>query len=240
MNVLLLAAGNGTRLRPITNTVPKCLVPINGQPLLDIWLRKLSSLDVKKIIINTHHFSEMVESFINDSYNHLNIYISHEEVLLGTAGTVKSIFNIVKDEPLIVIHADNLSVFDFDKFIEAHNHREDKIDITMMAFYTDDPSKCGILDIDEYGIVINMFEKHIDPPGFLANAAIYIFEPSVLEFISRSDSTMVDISLDLLPLYINRIKIYLNNIYHRDIGTIDSYKIAQQEYLDIIKPDYFC
>ena len=89
IKALLLAAGYGTRLRPITNVTPKCLVKINGKPLLSYWLKKLENLGCEEVIVNTHYLSHEVIRYL-DKYksNNLKVITSHEEEILGTAGTL--------------------------------------------------------------------------------------------------------------------------------------------------------
>ena len=96
MKALLLAGGNGTRLKPLTDFFPKCLAPINGRPLLDYWISALSQNGIKEILLNTHHLNHLVESYIENSTWNSIITIAHEPSLLGTGGTIlqhKSFFN---------------------------------------------------------------------------------------------------------------------------------------------------
>lgn len=93
MKAILLAAGFGTRLRPLTNTIPKCMVPIKGKPLIQIWLEKLRDASVSPVLINTHYLSDQVETFIDNSAFKNQSVIVFEPELLGTAGTLlKNIF----------------------------------------------------------------------------------------------------------------------------------------------------
>ena len=88
MRAILLAAGLGTRLRPITDTIPKCLVPINGKPLIDYWLEQLTKAGIEKFLINTHYLHEQVESYIEQSKFAGMVDLVYEEELLLTGGTV--------------------------------------------------------------------------------------------------------------------------------------------------------
>ena len=88
MRALLLAAGLGTRLRPITDTIPKCLVPINGAPLLQIWLERLTEAGIGPFLINTHYLEEQVKTFLEESAFLERAKLIHENYLLGTAGTL--------------------------------------------------------------------------------------------------------------------------------------------------------
>jgi mannose-1-phosphate guanylyltransferase len=229
MKVLLLAAGLGTRLAPLTNVTPKCLVTINGKPLLSYWLKLLFDSDLKKILINTHYFSHKVESYINKSIYKDYVSLSFESELLGTAGTIKNNLQFLGNDSVMLIHADNLSIFDMREFINAFNYRPPFVDITMMSFITDSPQSCGILELDENGIVQNMYEKIQNPPGNLANAAVYILSANVIDYIATINSDIIDFSTDVLPKYFGKINTYENTIYHRDIGNKESLDKGNKE-----------
>ena len=104
-----MAAGLGTRLRPITNDTPKCLVPINGRPLLDIWVETLVCSGVKEILVNAHYLHNQVKEYVNNSKYKNLILIQYEEELLGTAGTLIKNSSFLEDEGGLLIHADNFS-----------------------------------------------------------------------------------------------------------------------------------
>ncbi len=231
MKVILLAAGLGTRLRPLTETLPKCLVPIGGLPLLNIWLDQLFNSGIHHVLINTHYLSNEVENFISKSKYKGRVYLSHEKELLGTAGTIFNNLEFIGNDPVMVIHADNLSKFDIDEFIKANQSKPTYCNMTMMLFKTDDPKSCGIVELDEAGVVVGFHEKSAEPPSSIANAAIYILEPElVLEYYSMCPRPR-EISNELIPNNLGRIFTYLNTQYHRDIGTLESLRLANMEYL---------
>ena len=97
MKAILLAGGIGSRLRPITATIPKCLVPILGQPLLDIWLEQLTAHDIGPFLVNTHHLPEQVEHYVEHSLYRESVTLAHEPQLLGTAGTGKILKAILSE-----------------------------------------------------------------------------------------------------------------------------------------------
>lgn len=231
MKVLLLSAGLGTRLRPITNQIPKCLVPINGKPLLEYWLDNLSKIGISEFLINTHYLNGQVEEFINNSkYKHM-VSLVYEKKLLNTGGTIlrnKDYF-FQGNEPFMIVHADNLCFCDFEAFIHSHKIRNINTDLTMMLFKTDTPSSCGIVELDKNNIVQKFHEKISNPPSDLANAAVYICEMSIFDFLESLNKKEIDFSLEVLPNYIGKINTFLNNIYLRDIGTIENYALAQIE-----------
>lgn len=230
MKAILLAAGFGTRLRPITDKIPKCLVNIHGKPLLAYWLDMLFGNGIDEVLINTHYLSDVVQSFIEARPEKNKIHLVYEETLLGTAGTVLKNQSWLKNEPFLLAHADNLTRFNVSAFIGAHQRHRPGIEITMMTFKTDVPQSCGIVEWDKNNIVIGFHEKVANPPSNQANAAVYIIEPSVLTFLESLNKDIIDFSTEVLPYYLSRIQIFQNNDYHRDIGTPESLRLAELEF----------
>ena len=229
MKALLLCAGLGTRLRPVTDTIPKCLVPINGKPLLEYWLENLTNVGVNEFLINTSYLSEQVEEFIKNSKYSDKVTLVYEEKLLNTGGTLLANKEFFDEKPFMLVHADNLSFCDFELFIKSHLNRAKRCEMTMMLFKSDTPSSCGIVKLDNDNIVQEFYEKIKNPPSNLANGAVYICETTIFDFLKSLDKVDIDFSNDLLPKYIGKINTYLNDTYHRDIGTIKSYALAQIE-----------
>lgn len=234
MKALLLAGGLGTRLRPITDTIPKCLVPIHGKVLLEYWLDNLSSVGIDEFLINTHYFHEQVESFIQNSKYKDKVTLSYEKELLNTGGTLLKNKDFFQDELFMLIHADNLSFCDFDAFIASHHNRPNGCEITMMTFKTPDPSSCGIVELDSNLVVQQFYEKVQNPPSNLANGAVYICEPSLFDFLESLKKENIDFSNDVLPAFLGKINTFVNDVYHRDIGTLESYALSQIEIQNII------
>lgn len=230
MRALLLSAGLGTRLRPVTDHIPKCLVPINGRPLLSYWLELLVGAGIRKILINTHYLPESVNAYIDRSGYSEFIATVFEEKLLGTGGTLLRNRRFFEGGPIMLIHADNLSMFDVSGFMQAYVQRPAGVEITMMTFTTDSPESCGIVELDQLGVVRAFHEKVGNPPGRLANAAVYIVSPAVIDFIASLGKEVVDFSTEVLPHYLGRINTFHNPVYHRDIGTVESLRRAEKEY----------
>lgn len=233
MKALLLAAGEGTRLRPITNHIPKCLVPINGKALLEYWLESLTQSGIEEFLINTSYLHNQVVDFVTLSQYKDKITLVYENELLNTGGTVLANKDFFNNQPFMLIHADNLCFCDFSAFIDAHNSRPKGTEITMMLFYTDTPSSCGIVELNDVGVVVNFYEKVQNPPSNLANGAVYICEPSVLDFLVNLKKTKADFSNDVLPNFMGRINTFINTYYHRDIGTVESYEQAKIDIFNL-------
>jgi mannose-1-phosphate guanylyltransferase len=227
---LLLAAGLGTRLRPLTDTVPKCLVPILGKPLLGYWLDLLFKGGFESAVVNTHYLPGRVREFVAASPWRERVTLVHEEQLLGTGGTVLRNRGSFAGEAFLVAHADNLTRFDARKFRERHEHRPAQAAITMMTFETDAPRSSGIVVESQAGLVTEFHEKVANPPGNHANAAVYIFEPEVVDFLASLGRPVIDLSTEVLPHFLGRICTFHNADYHRDIGTPESLRKAELEY----------
>lgn len=229
MKAFLLAAGLGTRLRPLTNEIPKCIVPINGKPLLGYWFDILfESSAIESVLVNTHYLPEKIEGFIQTTPFQNKIQTVFEKKLLGTAGSLLKNESFFDNDPIILVHADNYSIFNLDEFIHAHENRPVGCEITMMTFKTDSPESCGIVELDERQVVKKIYEKKRNPPGNLANGAVYIVESTIFSFLKRLKKEKIDFSTEVLPGFINRIYTFYNKNYHRDIGTPVSYQKAQE------------
>lgn len=228
IRALLLAAGLGTRLRPLTVHTPKCLVPINGKPLLGYWLEKLEKAGCESVLINTHYLSDQVTSYAkNWKKSTLSVETVYEQNLLGTAGTLLKNQSFFKDCTGLLIHADNAMSSDINAFIKAHKNKTDDCLLTMLTFTTDSPTSCGIVKINENGIVIEFHEKVDSPPTNRANGALYAFDDSLLNYLNDMSPRPNDFSNDVLPRLIGRIQTHHTNQPYLDIGTPASLKQAR-------------
>ena len=229
LKALLLSAGLGTRLRPLTYDTPKCLVEINNKPIIDYWLDSLEKVGCESAIINTHHLHKKVSYFLKNRKTELmNIKEVYEEKLLGTAGTLIKNKEFFKNSRIIMIHADNMTSFDLSELLKAHEQRPKHCLMTMLTFETNSPETCGIVERGKDMIVKNFFEKVTNPPCNIANGAIYIFESNLLEELSERPSNLFDFSKDVIPLFLGRIFSYHTNKDFIDIGTPNNLEKAKR------------
>tara|TARA_B110000090_G_C13308873_1_gene418788 strand:+ start:411 stop:1124 length:714 start_codon:yes stop_codon:yes gene_type:complete len=229
IEVILLAAGQGRRLQPITNIVPKCLVPICGRPLLEIWLENLNKIQVSRIHLNLHHFPEKVLNFINQN-KYENIQTHYETELLGTAGSIRRMLQNVDSKTVLIAHADNLTVFSLDSFLEKYFLRPKECIGTMMLFKTDRFESCGIVDYDHANSkILGYVEKPEKYVGDLANGAVYLFDSSAIQ--ERILKTDYDFSKDFVARHFTELNGFVNDTLHMDIGTIETFLDAQNAYL---------
>lgn len=215
---LLLAGGLGTRLRPLTDTTPKCLVPVGGRPILDWWIAALERADIREALLNTHHHADQVRAWIAETNARGKVHVTeaHEPELLGSAGTVAA--NRAWAEgarEVVVIYADNLSDIDLAALLAFHRAHDDPL--TMALFRTEFPEKCGIAELDAEGRVVSFVEKPKNPASDLANAGIYVLDAAAWREIA--DMRAFDFGFDVLPRFAGRMRGWLHPGYHRDIGT---------------------
>lgn len=223
---LLLAGGLGTRLRPVTDTVPKCLVEIAGRPLLDYWFDALGHAGIQDVLINTHHLPEPVRRFIA-AKNQLGFRAieTYEPVLLGSAGTITANRGWADDtDDVVIIYADNLSEVALAKLLEAHHASGDPL--TMLLFHAPNPKTCGIAELDNIGRIVSFEEKPAEPKSDMANAGVYVVTAPAWREIA--DLRAFDLGFDVLPKFTGRMRGHLHAGYHRDIGTLEALAAAQE------------
>lgn len=230
MRAFLLAAGLGTRLRPLTLTTPKCLVTIGDRPLLDYWLALLFDGGIERVLVNTHWLADDVRRYVARSVWAERTDLVHETELLGTGGSVIANRGWLQDGPFLLAHADNLTDFDVRGLLAAHAERPAGHVMTMLGFRTDAPQSCGILELDARGTVIGFHEKVANPPGNLANAAVYVCEPEVVDVIAALRKPVVDLSTEVIPQFLGRMLCVETGGYHRDIGSAESLDRARLEF----------
>lgn len=228
MKAFLLAAGLGTRLRPLTDTVPKCLVPIAGRPLLRYWLDSLSDAGVDEVLINTHYLAQAVTQYLKRTSlpPHMQVQVTHEPSLLGTAGTVRANRAFVEhEEDFLVCYADNFSLVDLNALRAAHEKHT--LLGTLALYQAPDPRSVGIVHVDAGGVIDYFVEKPRDPIGNLANAGLFVLRRQALDYIPETGPA--DFSYDVFPRLLNRLVGVPVCRYHQDIGTPEAYARVLQE-----------
>ena len=222
MRALLLAAGLGTRLDPLTRYLPKCLMPLHGRPLLDHWLEKLSNLGVDEFVVNTHHHAGLVEDYVRASRFSEAVTLAHEPELLGTSGTIRLHAEFLSAGDSLVLHADNFCEDDLTGLVAAHQSRPDGCILTMLTFRASDPSSCGIVETDERGVMTALHHKATAPPSDIANAATYVFTTKLVNHVMR-DLGAFDFSAETLPKLVGEGMTHHTDLPFTDIGTIPEY-----------------
>lgn len=222
---VVLSAGLGTRLRPLTDTTPKVLLPVAGEPLLFHTLRLLAGAGVKRAGINLHHLGDVVREAVGDGRKFgLEVVYSEEPELLGSAGAVRKLAPAI-DGRFAILYGDVLTDLDLgrlERFHEAH-----EAVMTLALTHAEDPTRCGVVEIDDSGRVLSFAEKpRAARPDADTSAAVYVCEPEVLSSIGDGFS---DFGSDVIPSLIESGEpVYgmRTNAYFQDIGTPEGYRLA--------------
>lgn len=234
MKAFLLAAGIGSRLKPYTDTIPKCLIPIHGKPLLQIWLELLDRHGIREVLINIHHHAEKFDEFIAGIEPSVRIKITpfYEQTLLGSAGTIAANKAFVGDsDDFMIAYADNLTRINLSDMIAFHRRIKSKGGIfTMGLFKSPNPRECGIAVMDPENKIVKFIEKPQNPLGNLANGGIYISTGEIFRFIPETTGAPIDMGFNVLPALIGKMFGYEIKEYLRDIGTPESYHMALNEW----------
>ena len=229
MKAFLLAAGFGTRLKPLTDITPKCLIPIGGKPLLYWWLQLLERHEVTEVLINTHYLYEPVREYIN-YYNKIGKLLVHEfyePILLGSGGTVAANKSFVtNEESFLICYADNLTDINISAMTEFHYSHGGIL--TMALFRTNNPKQCGIAEADKNGKIVEFIEKPQNPRSNLANAGIYACRKEIFDYFPKSE--FVDFGNDILPQLIGQMYGWEMQDYLIDIGTMENYRRAKSDW----------
>ena len=183
MKAMVLAAGLGTRLRPITDTRPKALVEVSGRTLLEITLSRLKEFGVREVIINVHHFAGMIVDYLkaNDSFG-MHIEISHEEILLDTGGGLKKAAWFFGDAPFILHNVDVISTIDLQRMAQFHADNQALATLAMQ-----DRTTSRYLLFDRQGRLCG--RSSTPDPEFqsLAFCGIHVISPRLLTMMNKED-----------------------------------------------------
>jgi mannose-1-phosphate guanylyltransferase len=225
MKAFLLAGGLGTRLRPLTNEVPKCLLPVQGTPMLQIWFELCRQNGIDEVLINVHCHGDAVRKFIEKSKDGLRVCLFEEAELLGSAGTVLANRDWVATERSFwVLYADVLTTTNLNAMLAFHDSLGQIA--TIGVYEVPEPSRCGIVQLDEKGVVRDFVEKPKAPVGNLAFAGLMLATPALFNFIPGSRP--VDLGYHVLPQIVGRMAAYRISDFLIDIGTLETYQAAQE------------
>ena len=231
MKAFLLAGGHGTRLKPLTDGIPKCLLPIRGIPMLQIWFDLCRRYGIDEVLINLHSHAEAVRKFIEKNKSSLNVHLFEEQILLGSAGTLLANRRWVKEETSFwVFYADVLTTVDLNLMLEFHCNLN-KI-ATIGVCKVPDPTRCGIVKVDEKGVVLDFVEKPKVPVGNLAFSGLMLATPRLLDAIP--EQRPVDLGFHVLPRLVGRMAAYRIADYLLDVGTPENYSAAQLSWPGIV------
>lgn len=244
MKAIILAAGFGTRLNPLTNNLPKPMLTIANKPIIQHnieWLRKNS---IKDIAVNLHHLPEKIKNFLGDgSKFNVHITYSYEKDILGTAGGVKNLEHFAKGSAFLVYYGDNITNLDVKKLINFHHEKKGIAAICLHKIKEDELKDSSIVELAKDSRILRFIEKPDAPTikrlikkqksrnHFYSNAGIYILEPSILKSIPKGKFS--DFAKDVFPKLIKEgKKIYgypLKGCFWAELGTLEKYNKIKDE-----------
>jgi mannose-1-phosphate guanylyltransferase len=223
---MLLGAGLGTRLRPVTNEIPKPLVPILGQPVMGHILRLLQRHGFHDVISNVHYLPEMIQERFGDGSDYgIRLSYSHEEELLGTAGGVRNVRDFLGEGTFLIISGDALTDIDLGALWARHSEAGGIGTLALKP--VEDPSQLGVVILGDDGR-IQGFQEKPDPAEALSNlgsCGIYVFEPEIFDHFP--DKEFVDWAQDVFPKLLERdIPLYGHEIgdYWDDVGSLEEWR----------------
>jgi NDP-sugar pyrophosphorylase family protein len=178
---VILCAGEGRRLLPLTARCPKPLLPVGGRPALDYTLELCRFHGLREVAINLHHCPQAIPAHLGDGAAWgLHIRYSYEHILLGSAGALEPLRDFL-DRTFFVLYGDVLTNLDLTAMLACHR-RHGGVG-TVALYHVPDPQRCGLVELDPAGRLRSFVEKPARPSGNLANAGIYILEPEVLDVL---------------------------------------------------------
>nr|BFE78962.1 hypothetical protein GCM10020093_015630 [Planobispora longispora] len=233
MKAVVMAGGEGTRLRPMTANQPKPLLPVVNRPIMEHVLRLLKRHGFTETVVTVQFLAALVRNYFGDGDElGMNLYYATEERPLGTAGSVKNAADRLRDEPFLVISGDALTDIDLTDMIDFH--RENGALVTIGLKRVPNPLEFGIVIVDEQGRVERFLEKPTWGQVFsdTVNTGVYVMEPEVLDEVTAAGP--VDWSADVFPKLLERgaaLFGYVADGYWEDVGTHESYLRVQADVL---------
>lgn len=238
VKALVLAAGEGTRLRPLTLDRPKPMLPVGGRPLLGITLERLRAAGIWEVAINLHHLPQAIIDYVGDgSPFGLDVTYLYEPELLGSAGAVRELRQWIFESPLLLVYGDILTDLSFDRLLHHHALTRAALpDVcgTLGLQQVENPTECGIVALNSIGRVMRYVEKPSEAEVFsrMAHAGVSVLEPHALSAIPP---TARDFGHDVFPAWVAagmmlhgwRIP---SDTYLIDIGSHERYERAQREW----------
>ncbi len=233
MKAVVMAGGEGSRLRPLTKDRPKPMVPMVNKPMISHILDLLKRYGITDVVMTTMYMADMIHDFFGDgSAWGMNIQYAVEETPLGTAGSVKNAASLLQDDTFLVISGDALTDFNLGQIIAFHKEKKAKVTLTLYRVPT--PLEYGVVITDDAGQITQFLEK----PGWSevisdqVNTGIYVIEPEVLDLIKPGKP--VDWSNDIFPQFLSQpgsMYGFVANGYWTDVGNINEYVRATGDLL---------
>ncbi|MBW4258132.1 NDP-sugar synthase [Methanobacterium sp. YSL] len=233
IKAVLMAGGKGSRIRPLTLSRPKPMIPVANRPMIEYIVDRIKKSGCNDLVVTLSYLKNQIKSLLSEKYPEMNINYSVENSPLGTAGGVKKAAQHIKDT-FFVLSGDVLVDVDLNKLLEFHQRK--KALATVVLTPVDDPSHFGIAVLDEENQIIKFKEKPAASEVFskIANTGTYIMEPEILDYIDTADKGEIDFSKDVFPPLIEKkagIYGFIFEGYWNDVGRPKTYLQANYDVL---------
>ena len=235
MKAVIMAGGEGTRLRPLTSQRPKPLVPTLNMPIMEHIVLLLKEHGVMDIVVTLHYLADEIQGYFGDGSEWgVNMYYSVEDTPLGTAGSVKQAEELLKDDTFLIISGDALTDINIDKAIAFHLEKQSLA--TIVLAHVPNPLEFGVVITDDSGSVRRFLEKPSWGEVFsdTVNTGMYILEPSIFDYMEMGKS--YDWSQDIFPQILAEGKplfgYVMDGDYWCDVGSLSQYREAQYNVMD--------
>jgi NDP-sugar pyrophosphorylase family protein len=222
---MILAAGLGTRLRPLTDLISKPMAPIVNRPVMEHIVELLVKHNFKDAVSNLHWFPEAIKDHFGDGSRFgINLSYSFEDVLLGTAGGVKKVEKFFENNTFLVVSGDALTDMDLSEVMDFHKQKGGIA--TLVLTEIEDPSQYGVVLVDDNGKITGFQEKPLagEEKSNLANSGIYVFEPEIFQHIP--ENSFYDFGKNVFPALLE------HNHYWNDVGGLDEYQKGNFDALE--------
>jgi mannose-1-phosphate guanylyltransferase len=236
VDAVVLVGGKGTRLRPLTLSAPKPMLPIAGLPFLTHLLSRIAAAGIEHVILGTSYKAAVFEAEFGDgSKLGLQIDYVYEEQPLGTGGGIANVVPKLRNDTVLVFNGDVLSGADLGALLQAHYDTE--ADLTLHLVRVGDPRAFGCVPTDEGGNVLAFLEKTQDPPTDQINAGCYVFKRAIIDRIPRGRE--VSVEREVFPALLSEgVKVcgYVDSTYWRDMGTPEDFVRGSADLVRGIAP----
>ncbi|MCS4535853.1 NDP-sugar synthase [Corynebacterium sp. HS2168-gen11] len=235
-DAVILVGGKGTRLRPLTVSTPKPMLPTAGVPFLQHLLARIQAAGISHVVLGTSFQAEVFEEYFgNGEAFGLEIEYVVEETALGTGGGIRNVYDKLRGDTVVVFNGDVLGGMDLDALLTAHHTKQ--ADLTMHLVRVSDPRAFGCVPTDPDGRVLDFLEKTEDPPTDQINAGCYVFRKDLIAEIPQG--RVVSIEREIFPRFLQegrKFYGYVDNSYWRDMGTPEDFVQGSADLIRGIAP----
>lgn len=233
IKAVLMAGGKGSRIRPLTLSRPKPLIPVANRPMIEYVVEKIKKSGFDELVVTLSYLKSQIKTLLQKDYPDMNIKYSVENTPLGTAGGVKKAAKYI-DDTFFVLSGDVLVDVDLNELLRFH--KENKAMATMALTHVDNPHHFGIAVLDDKNQIIEFLEKPAPKEVFskIANTGTYVLEPEIFDYINTKKGE-VDFSQDIFPQLIQEkagIYGYVLDGYWNDVGRPQTYLQANYDVLN--------